>query len=78
MASSPHDPHHAFRIGKNAWGLQFHPEFTVEIMRMYISEQAGKLREAGFSVPDLLAGVKDTPVSRLLMEKFLLLAARNS
>jgi GMP synthase (glutamine-hydrolysing) len=77
LASSPHDPHHAFRIGKNAWGLQFHPEFSVEIMSMYISEQADKLRETGLNVPSLLAGVRDTPVPRILMKKFLLLASRN-
>lgn len=77
LASSPHDPHHAFRIGRNAWGLQFHPEFTAKIMSEYILEQADKLRGAGISVPALLAGIRDTPVPRMLMKKFLLLAARN-
>lgn len=36
LASSAHDPHHAVRYAPNAWGLQFHPEFSVEIMRGYI------------------------------------------
>ncbi|WP_300616468.1 glutamine amidotransferase [Dokdonella sp.] len=36
LARSAHDPHHAVRYAPNAWGLQFHPEFSVEIMQGYI------------------------------------------
>lgn len=30
LARSAHDPHHAVRYAPRAWGLQFHPEFSVE------------------------------------------------
>lgn len=33
LASSADCPHHAFRVGECAWGLQFHPEVTEEIIR---------------------------------------------
>ena len=33
LASSPDCPHQAFRVGNNAWGLQFHPEVTEQIIR---------------------------------------------
>jgi GMP synthase-like glutamine amidotransferase len=33
LASSPACPHQAFRIGSCAWGTQFHPEVTEEIIR---------------------------------------------
>ena len=33
LASSPACRHQAFRVGDVAWGLQFHPEVTVEIIR---------------------------------------------
>jgi len=36
LARSAHDPHHAVRYAANAWGLQFHPEFSVEVMRDYL------------------------------------------
>lgn len=36
LARSAHDPHHAVRYAPNAWGLQFHPEFSVEVMRDYL------------------------------------------
>ncbi len=33
LAQSDLDPHHAFRVGTCTWGVQFHPEFTPEIMQ---------------------------------------------
>jgi len=39
LARSAHDPHHAVRYAPNAWGLQFHPEFSVEIMRGYLQRR---------------------------------------
>jgi GMP synthase (glutamine-hydrolysing) len=36
LARSAHDPNHAVRYAPRVWGLQFHPEFSVEIMRGYL------------------------------------------
>jgi len=33
LASSPACPHQAYRVGSCAWGLQFHPEVTEQIIR---------------------------------------------
>lgn len=33
LAYSAACPHQAFRVGDSAWGLQFHPEVTDEIIR---------------------------------------------
>jgi GMP synthase (glutamine-hydrolysing) len=33
LASSPHYPHQAFRVGRHVYGLQFHIETTPEIVR---------------------------------------------
>lgn len=35
LAVSPACPHQAFRLGSNAWGLQFHPEVTEQIIRAW-------------------------------------------
>jgi GMP synthase-like glutamine amidotransferase len=35
LASSPACPNQAFRIGSCAWGIQFHPEMTEEIIRAW-------------------------------------------
>lgn len=38
LASNTFEPHHAFRVGECTWGLQFHPEFSADVMRAYIEE----------------------------------------
>ena len=36
LARNAHEPHQAFRIGKCAWGVQFHPEFSATAMQGYL------------------------------------------
>lgn len=33
LAGNAHEPHQAYRIGANAWGVQFHPEFSLAAMQ---------------------------------------------
>ncbi|MET3559442.1 GMP synthase (glutamine-hydrolyzing) [Bartonella japonica] len=40
-------PTQAFRYGENAWGLQFHAEFTRAMMRRLVVRSAHKLTEKG-------------------------------
>lgn len=54
LAGNAFEPHHAFRVGNSAWGVQFHPEFSTEAMSGYIDEiikvsNAEVLAPAGFS-----------------------------
>ena len=48
LAQNSFESHHAYRIGKNAWGVQFHPEFTADIMKEYVIEQASSLISEGY------------------------------
>ena len=53
LASSAACPHQAFRVGASAWGVQFHPEVTEEIIRCWCawdSTMAARTEElvAGF------------------------------
>jgi GMP synthase (glutamine-hydrolysing) len=43
LASSPMCEHQAFRLGRLAWGLQFHIETTPEIVRAWAEEDAPNL-----------------------------------
>lgn len=38
LASNSFEPNHAFRVGESAWGVQFHPEYTREIMAAYLQD----------------------------------------
>lgn len=70
LAFSSHDSNQAFRIGENAWGVQFHPEFDEAIMRDYISKQSGQLILEGTNTDTLLSNVSDTPETRKILRKF--------
>jgi GMP synthase (glutamine-hydrolysing) len=69
LAASTHEPNHAFRLG-NAWGVQFHPEYTADITRSYIMEDALDLESAGLKVADLLAAVTETPAAARVLTHF--------
>jgi GMP synthase-like glutamine amidotransferase len=45
LACNSFEPHHALAFGKNAWGFQFHPEFTADIVRMYIERSRDSWRK---------------------------------
>ena len=70
LASSVMDPHPAFRFGKRAWGVQFHPEFNGFILRCYIRRFAGALKDQGRDVDRLLAEIRETPQSEALLRRF--------
>jgi GMP synthase (glutamine-hydrolysing) len=70
LAANKHEPNHAFRLGECVWGVQFHPEYSTEIMRSYIKEQNNELRSAGLDVSQLLSTVAETLVASQILRKF--------
>ena len=70
LASSAHEPHHAFRYGKNAWGVQFHPEFDPEIMDHAISVYRTDMEAAGYDVDTLRANHVDPRFGKALLKNF--------
>lgn len=75
LARSMHEAHQAFRIGPNAWGVQFHPEFNANASRNYVRMQTEKLLDMGLAPAAVEAGVTDTPESTGLLRKFVGLCA---
>ncbi len=70
LARNGHEPHQAFRLGDSAWGVQFHPEFSPEIMRAYIREQETELKTIGMETSTLLDRVSETEAARQLLQRF--------
>jgi GMP synthase (glutamine-hydrolysing) len=70
LAANAYESHHAFRVGECAWGVQFHPEFTADIMRAYVSEHADTLSRQGCDVDSLTAGIDDTEAANALLKRF--------
>jgi len=70
LARSAHDPHQAFRLGRCAWGVQFHPEFDEDITRVYTRAQADELRKMGQDPAAVEADVRPTPEAAGLLTAF--------
>jgi GMP synthase (glutamine-hydrolysing) len=70
LAISPRDDNFAIRFAKNAWGIQFHPEFSEPVMLEYIRHRADAIRGEGQDPDHLLAQVIDTPQARSTLPRF--------
>jgi GMP synthase (glutamine-hydrolysing) len=74
LAENDFEPHHAFRLGPCAWGVQFHPEYDSRIMRDYILAQADSLAGKGRVPEVLLQALRETPQANSILQKFASLA----
>lgn len=70
LAQNAHEPHHAFRLGRCAWGVQFHPEYTPAIMHDYLNAQITTLQAQGQDAETLKAAVCETPAARQVVQGF--------
>jgi GMP synthase (glutamine-hydrolysing) len=74
LARSSHDDFQAVRYARRAWGVQFHPEFSVAAMRGYLRLRAEALRDEGMDAEQLSGAVKHSPRARGLLRRFLRVA----
>lgn len=70
LARNEFEAHQAFRLGPCAWGVQFHPEFSPDVMRAYLEVQAPDLMKEGLDANALLAGVDSAPEASSLLDRF--------
>lgn len=76
LARSALDDCHALRIGESAWGLQFHPEFSVAAIRGYIQARRDAIRGEGLDPESLHNATRPAPFARALLRRFAGLALR--
>ncbi len=70
LAATDRDRCHALRLGKAAWGVQFHPEIDADITRFYIGMSRAVLEESGQDPDGLSAACCDTPLAAGLLQRF--------
>jgi GMP synthase (glutamine-hydrolysing) len=70
LAGNSFEPHHAFRLGRSAWGVQFHPEYTAGVMRSEIARDLESLTAAGPDPAGISGAVRDTPEAATLLRRF--------
>ncbi|MGW8311747.1 MAG: glutamine amidotransferase [Desulfuromonadales bacterium] len=74
LAENDFEPHQAFRIGGCAWGVQYHPEFSCDIMRDYILKQQDQINRSGRDAEALLRILRETPQATSILGIFANLA----
>ena len=70
LAVSPLDENFIIRFADNAWGVQFHPEFSAPVMEQYIIRRSKALREEGLDPDTLRSGVQKTDLALSVLKKF--------
>ncbi len=70
LARGEHEAHQAYRVGRCAWGVQFHPEFSALAMKKYIQQLEQKLISENGDAKALSSAVVDTPDSAKLLRRF--------
>ena len=71
LAASARDNCQAFRVGPQAWGVQFHPEFATHHMRGYLRERAQCIARHGGDARQLVRQVHAAPQARHLLRRFI-------
>ena len=70
LAANSYEPNHAFCVGECAWGVQFHPEYNVDVMCAYVEAQEEDLQTKGTDIKKVLGTVNDTPVASQVFRNF--------
>lgn len=78
LARSEGEPHQAFRMGRHAWGVQFHPEFDTGIMTRYLEVQTPALRDEGQDPAALIQRVTGTDQATSLLRRFVKYAGEHA
>ena len=70
LAKTDLDRHHAFRVGDVAWGVQFHPEFSTQIVRRYVEYYKPGLESEHKDADQLLLNCRDTEAGNKVLMRF--------
>lgn len=71
LAYNKFENNQAFYLEDNIWGVQFHPEFTVEVMVEYILEKKDELLETGYEPDKLIQNLHRENLGEKLIKNFL-------
>lgn len=71
LARNDHDACQILRYGPKSVSVQFHPEFSPDIMRSYVVAMADKLKSEGMNPEQLLAEVSDSEAASQLVARFI-------
>ena len=71
------DSHHCFCYKNHIWGLQFHPEFTPDIIKDYIRLRYDDIQNEGLNPDEMIANVKNLNNGTSILKNFAELCLNN-
>ncbi len=74
LAKNSFEPHHAFVINENIWGVQFHPEFNVDIIQAYVEEQSTTLIKEGHELDRIYESIQENVYGKNILQRFIKIA----
>ena len=78
LARNAFEPHHAYRVGHCAWGVQFHPEFGTQATQGYVQHLSEALHAQGQDAQALHANVTPSPEAASVLARFAQLVAQHA
>jgi GMP synthase (glutamine-hydrolysing) len=78
LGRSELEPHAAVRFAPDAWGVQFHPEFSRDLIRHYLQERRARLLEEGLDPDALASQAVETPQGAEFLRQFARRVANSS
>lgn len=70
FGSNDHDAFHAVRYAPRAWGVQFHPEITADIMRDITKLEIAMEADKAASFKKILNNIEETPLGPVFLKHF--------
>ncbi|WP_331775387.1 glutamine amidotransferase [Sulfurospirillum sp. 1612] len=70
LAFNDFENFHAFRMESNIWGVQFHPEYTQDVMNAYIKKVCDVENRGQETLQTLLANTQDTTFANQVIPLF--------
>lgn len=64
------DPHSAFRYGRCAWGVQFHPEYDADIANAYVNEINDEIKRSRKEAAASPLNCSDTVEGKKILSRF--------
>jgi len=70
LAHNSFEQNHAFKLGSNIWGVQFHPEFNATVTRYCVKKLAEDLRSQGLDPEQMYHEVEENGYGKMLLKRF--------
>jgi GMP synthase (glutamine-hydrolysing) len=70
LAHNNFEQNHAFKLGRNIRGVQFHPEFNATVTRYCVEKLAEDLRSQGLDPEQMYHAVEENGYGKMLLKRF--------